>query len=405
MSRRVVVVGASIGGVRTVAGLRDAGFTGEIVLVGPEAATPYDRPPLSKQILQGAWSPARAWMGQLAAQWDATVVEDTAIGLNPATRQVELRSGARVDYDTLVIATGATPRTLPGHHLEGVHVLRTMADCLALRTSLARGGPLVVLGGGFIGAEVASSAVALGVPVSLIEALPVPMARILGDEVGRWLAELHEQRGVDLRCGTRIEALEGNSRVRAVQLSDGTDLPADTVAVGVGVVPNTEWLASSGIEIDNGIVCDEYCAVAAFDDVYAVGDVARCYDRHTRHHSRIEHWTNAIEQANTVAHNIACPQDRWPYQAQPYFWSDQHGMKIQLVGHPDAADSVRLVHQENKTRVAALYHTDDRLDAAVTINWPRALVTVRPALQATTPASELAAKLEVGATGARGSTH
>lgn len=395
MTGGVVVVGGGPGGVRTVSELRTAGFGGPITLVDPDGAAPYDRPPLSKQVLLGTWEPEKASLGDPAGQWGARVLAEHAVALDTDTHEVHLTSGDRVGYDKLVIATGAAPRTLPGATHDGVHVLRTMADCLALRRSIDRGGPVVVVGGGFIGAEVASSARAKGVPVTIVEALPVPMSRVLGDRVGALLAGLHRQGGVELRCGVGVRELAGDGRVEEVVLADGSRLPADTVVVGIGVVPNTGWLADSNVHPDDGVVCDEYCAATGVEDVYAVGDVARWFNTRTGRHARVEHWTNATEQANTVARNLTRPHERRAHTARPYFWSDQHGVKIQLVGHVDAGCAVTVVRQEGpRERVAAIYQAGDELRAGLTVNWPRALATIRAALDRTLSVAELTAQLE-----------
>ncbi|MEU3618007.1 FAD/NAD(P)-binding oxidoreductase [Streptomyces sp. NPDC006872] len=387
---RVVIVGGSVGGVRTVSELRDAGFSGDITLVDPEATAPYDRPPLSKQVLLGEWKPEKAFFGNPAELWNARCVEDRASRFDPVAHEVTLESGTRLRYDKLVIATGARPRTLLGADVEGVHVLRTMADCLALRRSLSRGGPLVVVGGGFIGAEVASSARALGVAATIVEALPTPMHRVLGDEVGELMAALHRRNGVDVRCGVGVAELESEGRVGAVRLTDGSLIPADTVVVGIGVTPNTEWLEESGIELDNGVVCDEYCAAAGVDDVYALGDVARRFDVQTGRYVRVEHWANATEQANTVAHNLVHPRERRTHRATPYFWSDQHGAKLQLVGRAEADAKATVIERRGpKERLAAIYHDGDRLLGAFTVNWPRALATARGSIDDGATAAEL----------------
>lgn len=400
---RVVVVGGSVGGVRAVAELRAAGFSGDITLVDPEAAAPYDRPPLSKQVLVGTWEPERASLGDPVAQWQAQVVGERAAALDPDEHVVTLSSGACLPYDKLVIATGATPRTLPGAAFEGVHCLRTMADCLDVRRGLDRGGPLVVVGGGFIGAEVASSARARGIPATIVETLPAPMSRALGTEVGNLMADLHRRNGVDVRCGTGVAALEGADQVSAVQLADGSRIPADTVVIGIGVTPNTAWLDGSSIQLDDGVVCDEYCAAVGVDDVYALGDVARWLDALVGRHVRVEHWTNATEQANTVTHNLLHPDQRRPHKAVPYFWSDQHGVKLQLVGYADTGRKVTVVEQKGpKERVAAIYHDGDEPCAAFTINWPRALAMVRPALRdGTTTAAALIDRLAAPQVGTR----
>lgn len=392
----ILVVGASVGGIHTLAGLRTAGFRGTITLVDPEAANPYDRPPLSKQVLMGTWTPERASLGDPVARWDARIVAEPAAGLDATAHEVVLASGRRLGYDALVIATGASPRQLPGARYSGVHVLRSMSDCLALRRSLASGGPLVVVGGGFIGAEVASSARAQGIPVTIVETLPTPMYQILGPAAGATLASLHERNGVDLRCGTAVRELVGDDdRVRAVALADGTLLRADTILVGIGVAPNTSWLANSGIHVDDGVVCDEYCAANGVPDVYAVGDVARWYDQVAGDHIRVEHWTNTTAQATTVAGNLVHSDQRQAYVSRPYFWSDQHGVKIQLVGHPVPDSTATVVRQGTRTeRIAVIYHDGDQLRAGLTINWPRALVALRFALDNQVAAHDLLTQLD-----------
>lgn len=394
--RHVVVVGASIGGVRTVSELRAAGFDGRITLVAPDAGAPYDRPPLSKQILTGDWPPERASLGDPAGQWSAHLIGKRAVSLDVDAHEIRLAGGDRLRYDTLVLATGATATRLSGAAYPGVHALRTMDDCLALRRSLHRGGPLVVVGGGFIGAEVASSARSLGIPATIVEALDTPMSRVLGDEVGGLLTGLHERNGVEVRCATSVSTLEGSDRVEKVVLADGTRLPADTVLVGIGVRPSTGWLEGSGLRLDDGVLCDEYCAAVGVPDVYALGDVARWFDRHAGAHVRVEHWTTAAQQANVVAHNIVHPDQLQVHRAHPYFWSDQHGVKIQLVGHtaPDSDEVTIIRSGDGKERVAALYHDAGTLRAGFTINWPRALAAARSALENDLPATETVARLE-----------
>ena len=381
-TRHVVVVGGSVGGTRVLAELRAAGFDGQITLIDREAAAPYDRPPLSKQVLVGDWEPEKASLGDPVAGWGADIVEEQAVGLDADAHTVTVESGAKIRYDKLVIATGASPRTLGADGLDGVHVLRSMSDCLAIKDSLERGGPLVVVGGGFIGAEVASSGRALGIDVTLVEALSVPMARALGDELGALLQGLHEENGTEVLCSVAVDGLQGDTRVSGVRLSNGATVPANTVVVGIGVTPNTSWLAGSGLTVDDGVMCDQFCAAVGVEDVLAIGDVARWYDVRIQRHVRVEHWTNATEQAYTVAHNIVERDDRRVHQGLPYFWSDQYKTKIQLIGYCDPTAQVTIVRSAGgKARAAAVYHHGDELRAAVMINWPRALGMSRVALQ------------------------
>lgn len=393
-ARHVVVAGGSVAGMRLLAELRAAGFAGRITLIDPEAAAPYDRPPLSKQVLVGDWPKEKASLGDPVAEWGADIVEARAVAVDTDAHAVTLESGVQIGYDKLVIATGATPRTLGAETLDGVHVLRTISDCLAIRDSFDRGGPLVVVGGGFIGAEVASSARTCGITVTLVEALPAPMERVLGHELGQLLQALHEDNGTEVLCDVAVDGFEGERRVGGVRLNNGTTIPADSVVVGVGVTPNTSWLENSGLTLDDGVVCDQFCAAVGVDDVAAIGDVARWYDTRIQRHVRVEHWTNATEQAYTVAHNIVERDDRRAHRALPYFWSDQYGTKIQLIGYCDPTAQVTIVRSSGpKSRAAAVYHHGDELRAAVMINWSRALGMSRVALQDRAPATAVLERL------------
>ncbi|MEE1789324.1 FAD-dependent oxidoreductase [Streptomyces sp. BE308] len=380
---RVVIVGASVGGSRVATGLRAAGYTGAIALVDPDPDAPYDRPPLSKQILAGDWAPDRASLGD-PVRWRAERHVAAAGSLDPANRVLRLASGVALPYDRLVLACGAAPRSLPGMPLPGVHLLRTMADSLALRDRLDRvgSGRLVIVGGGFVGAEVASTARARGIDVTVVEALPAPLSGLLGEEVAAELALLHTDNGVRLMCGTSVGALVGEREVTGVELTDGTTLPADTVVVGVGVRPGTDWLAGSGIPLDadGGVLCDEYCAVDADRTVYAIGDVARCRDPLLDRHPRVEHWTNAVEQADVVVRNILEPEPT-AHRHAFFVWSDQYGGKIALLGRPEPGDEAAVVRAEGpRRRFAVAYLRGGRPCAALTVNWPKALLAARRSL-------------------------
>ncbi|MFG1906236.1 NAD(P)/FAD-dependent oxidoreductase [Kribbella sp. NPDC048928] len=329
----VLVVGASAAGLTTVEALRRKGCRDSITVLGAEWHPPYDRPPLSKQFLYGDWDEDRtrlrpeAMLSPLEAEF---VLGDPAVALDGRT--VETASGRRLTADTLVIATGLTPRRLPGPDLEGVHVLRTLDDAAALRTSLdALGtvGRVVVVGDGVLGAEVAATARKLGLAVTLAGPQASLLQAQLGPAVGALLGELHAAEGVDLRLGTAVAGLtDADGRVSGVRLADGEVLPADVVVVALGAVPATDWLESSGLTIDNGIVCDEYCRAA--DGIYAAGDVARW--QYGESLVRLENRTNATEQALCVAANILGEQQ--PYRPVPYFWTDQYSTRIQVHGTP-----------------------------------------------------------------------
>ncbi|WP_410539885.1 NAD(P)/FAD-dependent oxidoreductase [Streptomyces sp. KL2] len=392
--RRVVIVGASVGGSRVASGLRQAGYTGSIALVDPDPDAPYDRPPLSKQILAGDWAPDRASLGS-AGQWRAERHTAAAAALDPARRVLRLDTGDELEYDRLVLACGASPRTLPGMPRRGVHLLRTLADCQALRADLDRigSGRLVVVGGGFIGAEVASTARSRGIGTTVVEALPAPLSGLLGEEVAAELALLHEDNGVRLLCGVSVAGLVGDPVVTGVALTDGRTLDADAVVVGIGVRPNTDWLAGSGVALDDdgGVLCDEHCAVDADHTVYAIGDVARCHDPLLRRHLRVEHWTNAVEQADAVVRGIVGPAPV-AYRHAFFVWSDQYGGKITLLGRPDPGDDVTVVRGAGPLRrFAVAYRRGARLGAALTVNWPKALVAARRSLDAPSGADDVVA--------------
>jgi len=371
--RTIVVVGASLAGLSAVEALRTLGYDGRIVAVGAEDALPYDRPPLSKQVLAGTADPeltalrSPAAIERLEVDWR---LGRPAAGVDLETRVLRLRDGEPIPFDGLVIATGATPRRLPGQPaLRGIHVLRTLDDCLALRAALATGGRVAVVGAGFIGAEVAATACKRGLDVDVVEALPMPLATSLGPEAGAWCAHLHLDHGVRLHCGVTVTSFEGGDAVEAIRLSDGRVLPADVVVVGAGVVPATGWLDASGLALDNGVVCDEYCRTGV-PDVVAAGDVARWYNPLFDERMRVEHWTNAVEQGEAAARNLVLPEDdRLPYSPVPYFWSDQYDVKIQFCGRARPDDELRVVHGSPADRdFVATFVRHGRLVGAMAFN-------------------------------------
>jgi NADPH-dependent 2,4-dienoyl-CoA reductase/sulfur reductase-like enzyme len=278
-----------------------------------------------------------------------------------------------VAFDGLVIATGATPRRLPHPPaLGGIHVLRTLSDCLALRAELERGPRIAVVGAGFIGAEVAATARTRGLEVDLVEAFPTPLANSLGSEAGTWCGQLHQRHGVRLHCGVTVTDFEGGDRVEAIRLSDGRVLAADVVVVGAGVVPETGWLEGSGVRLENGVVCDEYCRASA-PGVVAAGDVARWYNPLFGDTMRVEHWTNAVEQGEAAARNLVVAEpDRVPYAPVPYFWSDQYDVKIQFCGRARPDDDLRVVHGSVADReFVAVFARHGRLTGALAFNCGR----------------------------------
>jgi NADPH-dependent 2,4-dienoyl-CoA reductase/sulfur reductase-like enzyme len=370
--RRVAVIGASLAGLRAVEALRGRGFDGRIDWVGAETHEPYDRPPLSKQVLRGDWEPerivlARAGLAGLAAEQH---FGRRATRLDVAARRVALDDGAQLAFDGMLIATGASPRRLPGQpEFPGVFTLRTLDDALAIRTALAARPRVVVVGGGFIGAEVAASCRAGGVPVAMVEALGNPLEQALGPELGALYAAIHRDHGVDVRTGVAVAAIEGEGRVERVRLADGTVLPADLVVVGIGVRPETAWLEGSGIEVNDGIVCDASCATNA-PDIVAAGDVARWTNARYGESMRVEHWTNAVEQAQAaVARLLDGPGAAKPFDPVPFVWSDQYDTKLAVAGRPRAGDAMRVVDGSfGERKFVAIYGREGRLSGAVAMN-------------------------------------
>jgi NADPH-dependent 2,4-dienoyl-CoA reductase/sulfur reductase-like enzyme len=370
---RVLVVGASAAGLSTVEALRRKGHEGGITVLGAEPHAPYDRPPLSKQVLSGAWEPARCALRtrEVLSTLDAEfVLGDAAVALDTATRTVRAESGRELRADAIVIATGVRPRVLPGQEgLTGVHVLRTLDDALALRKDLLGSARLVVVGEGVLGAEIAATARTLGLDVTMAGPLPAPLALQVGPLVSGLLAELHGERGVRLRLGTGVMGLAGeHGRVTGVLLGTGEVLPADTVVVAIGATPATEWLADSGLRLDNGVVCDSRCRAA--EGVYAVGDVARWHHERLGRPVRLENRTNATEQASAVA-GVILGEDR-PYQPVPYFWTDQFDAKLQVHGllPPDAEVDV-VEGDVTARRFVARYRSDGVVTGVLGWNMPK----------------------------------
>jgi 3-phenylpropionate/trans-cinnamate dioxygenase ferredoxin reductase subunit len=375
--RRVVVVGASLAGLRAAEALRGEGFDGELTVVGAERHLPYDRPPLTKEILRGEWQPERLALrpdGYETLRLDLRL-GCIAVALRPGPQAIDLSDGTTILYDGLVIATGSAARRLPGvPELEGVCLLRTLDDALALRTRLERGPRVVVVGAGFIGAEVASSCRSLGLDVTVVEPQPVPLVRALGREMGGVCAALQRDHGVELLCGVGVAAVEGDGRVERVRLEDGRHLDADVVVVGIGASPATHWLSSSGLEIRDGVVCDETCA-AQGNVIVAAGDCARWYNPLFDSEMRVEHWSNADEQAAHAARRLLHGRSIGPYTPVPTFWSDQFGLKIQFAGHFLPTDTVRVVEgRPSEHRFVAVYERAGRLTGVLTFRRPRRLI-------------------------------
>lgn len=386
MRGSVSIVGASLAGYWAAETLRRDGFEGRISLIGDEPHAPYDRPPLSKRFLAGDLDDDRLPLTTAEKLADLGLemrLGCRATGLDVATRTLEV-DGVAEQYDGLLIATGARCRNLPGTAgLAGVHTLRTRDDAEAIRDALANGARrVVVVGAGFIGAEVASTAIGRGAEVTMVEALEAPFGRVLGVEMGAVMADVHRRHGVDLRTGVGVDEVLGDDRLAGVRLADGATLEADLLVVGIGVVPNTDWLEGSGLTLDDGVVCDETCLAAP--DVAAAGDVARWANPRYGEVMRVEHWDNAVQQGVHAARRLLqSDEEATPYAPVPWFWTDQYDRKVQLAGRPHTDDEVRVVAGSTaEHRFAAFYGRDGRFTAALGMNRPRQVMQSKGLLDA-----------------------
>lgn len=388
----IVVVGASLAGLRAAEEIRHEGHTGPVIIIGDEVHPPYDRPPLSKQLLAGTWDVDRVHhhgpdkLDTLGLEFR---LGHRAVSLDSESRTVSCDDGEELHYDGLIVATGARARSLPRTEgMPAVWTLRTLDDCLGIRSDLEAAGAgarVVVIGAGFIGSEVAATCHGLGAMLTVVEALPTPLGRVLGDEMGEACAQLHRQQGVTVLTGRlvdRLSAHPGGAAPVVVHLVDGTDLDADLVVVGIGVDPVTDWLEGSGLILDNGVVCSE--ALFAGDRVVAAGDVARWTHASLGEQLRIEHWTNAAEGGAVAARNLLGGSEAaQAYDPIPFFWSDQYKTKIQVIGLPGPEDEVVVVEGSvEEGQLVALYRRGDRLRAVLAFSRPRHLMAYRPLLAA-----------------------
>jgi NADPH-dependent 2,4-dienoyl-CoA reductase/sulfur reductase-like enzyme len=391
MNSTTVIVGASLAGINAARTLRLQGHTGSIVVVDADSERPYDRPPLSKQMLTGEWEPEKILLPAGKEDLDLEFrlgVRAKAVDLN--ARQIALEGAdgtvANTAFDSLVIASGASARRLPDSAgIAGVHVVRTLADSLALRAELEAGpSRVVVIGAGFIGAEVASSCRKRGIEVTLVEAMALPLERILGAEMGRVCAQVHIENGVDLRLGTGVlqletETVDGVEKVVGVALTDGTSVATEVVVVGIGVTLNIDWLEGSGLTLDDGVVCDN--TLLAAPGVVAAGDIARYPSARFGRMLRVEHWETAIAGGEAAARRLlaeASGETPVVFDPIPWFWSDQYDRKIQLAGRPMPTDTCVVVHGSTEEfRFVALYGDGDRLTGVLGMNRPRHVVQLR----------------------------
>lgn len=395
MLNRIVVVGAAAAGLTAVETLRAKGYEGELTLVGDERHPPYDRPPLSKELLNPGWEPPSTWLRKkdVLAAVDADLrLGCRATGLDPATRTVTLSTGERLPYDAAIIATGLWPRRLPcGDGLRGVHVLRSLDDAVRLREALATGPRVAVIGAGFLGAEIAATARGAGLDVTLIDTNDQPLARQVGAEIGGLVAGLHRDHGVRLVLGADVVGMaRDGAGVRGVLLADGTTVDADLVVVAIGSEPAVDWLADSGLPLGDGVLCDAYCRAAP--GVWAAGDVANWpHPMVAGARVRLEQRTNAAQQAMAVVANLlAGDGGARPYTPVPFGWTHQFGEKIQTVGWcpPDARTEIISGSTADREFVAA-YHRDGVLVGGLGWNSARGLRQCRQLLGR--PSSELSA--------------
>ncbi|CAN5476364.1 FAD-dependent oxidoreductase [soil metagenome] len=386
---RVAVVGSSLAGLRACETLRQEGFDGQISLVGAEIEIPYDRPPLSKKVLTGEWDVERIRLRK-TEDFDGLALDlhlgNPAASLHLDERTLTLADGAELPFDGLLIATGAAPRRLPGQpNLAGLVELRTLADSLALRDRIADGNARVtVIGAGFIGLEVAATARQRGCAVTVLEGAAAPLIRGLGATMGAAVAAVHARHDVDVRCGVNVVGIEGDGvRVSGVRLGDDSVLATDVVVVGVGVAPAIQWLADSGLQLGDGVICDATLQTSA-SGIYAAGDCARWPNRvfagFDDEVMRIEHWTNAAEQGAAAAHNllaVARGEAATPYESVPFFWSDQFDSRIQFVGRAHGDDDIHVFAGDVGGNFAALYGFQGRLRGVLGVNMPRLVMPFR----------------------------
>ena len=372
-SETFAVVGANLAGGRAAEALRGAGFGGRVLLIGAEDEPPYERPPLSKEILKGTMQPEQALLrprdGWAAEDIDL-ILGTRVMRLLPDERALELDDGTMVRADKVLLCTGGRVRPLavPGVELDGVHYLRTLNDALAVREYLRPDAPIVVIGAGFVGAEVAACAKEAGCRVTLLEAAEVPLLRALGAKVGRLYGSYHLQRGVDLHTGVAIDRIDGDQRARAVVTADGTRFEADCIVIGVGLEPNVELSEEAGIRVGNGIMVDEYCQTS-LDNVYAAGDVAYFPNPVLGQQVRLEHWQNAQNQAVSAAKSML--GERTPFAEVPWFWSHQFDLNLQMAGHLSATDDVVVRGSMEEARFCAFYLRDGLLAGVLAVNRPR----------------------------------
>jgi 3-phenylpropionate/trans-cinnamate dioxygenase ferredoxin reductase component len=368
MTAGVVVLGAGLAAANVASTLREAGDQRPVTIVGDEGLRPYERPGLSKGVLQGKDEVDSLYVHD--SEWYERsdvklLLDDPAVAIDVAGQSVRLASGQALDYADLVIATGARPRTLdlPGTSLQGVHTLRRIPDCLALKESFGEGRRLVVIGAGWIGLEVAAAAALAGTSVTVLEHDGVPLRRALGDRMGSYFARLHRAHGVDLRTGISLSGIEGRETVSGVR-ADGELFPADVVVIGVGVAPNTELAQQAGLDVENGVLADERLHV--HEHILAIGDVANAMNTAVGSRLRVEHWDNAIRHGRLAGEVLLGKDSR--YDWQPYFFTDQFDLGMEYVGRGAMDDDVVVRGSEESGEFIAFWQRQGLVTAAMNVN-------------------------------------
>ncbi|WP_454788660.1 NAD(P)/FAD-dependent oxidoreductase [Mycolicibacterium lutetiense] len=383
----IVIVGGGLAAARTAEQLRRSEYAGPITIVSDEDHLPYDRPPLSKEVLRAETDDVTLKPAEFYAENNITLrLGSAAQSVDTAAKTLKLADGSDVAYDELIIATGLVPKRIRSFgDLAGIHVLRSYDESMALREHAGNARRAVVVGAGFIGCEVAASLRKLGVEVALVEPQPTPLASVLGEQIGALVTRLHQAEGVDVRCGVGVSEVRGADKVEQVVLGDGTELDADLVVVGIGSHPAVEWLEGSGIALDNGVVCDEVGRSSAAR-VWAIGDVASWRD-HVGDQVRVEHWSNVADQARAMVPAIL-GQEASPVVSVPYFWSDQYDVKIQCLGEPEADDVVHVVEDDGR-KFLAYYERDGIVVGVVGGGMPGKVMKARGKIAAGAPISDV----------------
>ena len=384
----IVIVGGGLAAARTAEQLRRADYTGPITIVSDEQHLPYDRPPLSKEVLRNPEHDVVLKPQEFYDERNITLrLGAAAQSVDTAAKVLTLADGSALEYDELVIATGLAPKRIPSFpDLEGIRVLRSIGESAALREHAATARRAVIIGAGFIGCEVAASLRQLGVDVVIVEPQPTPLASVLGEQIGALVTRLHEAEGVDVRCGVGVASVAGTGKVEKVVLSDGTELDADVVVVGIGSYPVTGWLEGSGIAVDNGVVCDDAGRTSA-EHVWAIGDVAS-WRSEVGHQVRVEHWSNVAEQARVLVPAILGQEPGSAAISVPYFWSDQYDVKIQCLGEPAADDVVHIVEDDGR-KFLAYYERDGVVTAVVGGGMPGRVMKARGKIAAGAPIADV----------------